>query len=92
MTNSDFKQLLDEAIKPILDEQKKLREEQSKLRDTVETRVLPPLTYIETTVKSYADRYVINEDHIGRLDKRLSTVEKNLDIQPPEELTIPPLD
>ncbi len=54
--------------------------------------MLPSLTYIETTVKSYADRYVANEDHIGRLDKRLTKVEENLGINPPEELTIPSMD
>ena len=82
MTNGDFKKLLDENLKPI-------KEEQKALRKLIEERVLPPVVYIEATVKSYADRYVANEDHIRRLDKRLSTVEENLKIQPPEELTIP---
>lgn len=59
------------------------------VKDTLETRVLPPLVYIEATVKSYADRYVTNQDHIGRLDKRLKKVEKKLDVYPPEELSIP---
>lgn len=85
MTQEDFKRLLDEALKPI-------REEQVELRKTIEDRILPPLMYLETTVKSYADRYVINEDHIRRLDKRLYAVEKNLGIYPPEELTIPAVD
>ena len=53
---------------------KPIREEQVELRRIIEERVLPPLTYIETTLKSYADRYVANEDHIRRVDKRLSTV------------------
>ena len=106
MTNNDFKQLLDEAIKPLQEdinevkeklngveeEFKGLKEEQSSLREIIEERVLPPLIYIETTVKSYADRYVTNEDHIGRLQKRLNTVEDNLGIQPSQELTIPSLD
>ncbi|MDO8577198.1 MAG: hypothetical protein Q7R82_02530 [Candidatus Daviesbacteria bacterium] len=85
MSEEDFKRLLEESLKPI-------REEQIDLRRIIEERVLPPLIYIETTVKSYADRYVTNEDHIRRLDKRLNTVEENLRIQPPEELTIPTLD
>ena len=99
MTNDDFKKLLDEAIKPLSDAQEEFRkdlsgvkEDQADLRKTIEERVLPPLIYIETTVKSYADRYVTNEDHIGRLDKRLNTVEGNLGIQPPQDLIIPSLD
>lgn len=63
--------------------------DQTSLRQLIEERVLPPLVYVETTVKSYADQYVTNEDHIGRLDERLHTVEDNLGIQPPQELTIP---
>ncbi len=85
MSEEDFKRLLEESLKPI-------REEQAELRKIIEERVLPPVIYVETTVKSYADRYVTNEDHIRRLDKRLDTVEENLGIQPPEELTIPALD
>lgn len=68
---------------------KSLKEEQHDQRKLIEDRILPPLVYVETTVKSYADRYVANEDHIGRLDERLHTVEANLGIQPPQELTIP---
>lgn len=85
MTSTDFKKLLDENLKPI-------KEEQRALRKLIEERVLPPVAYIEDTVKSYADRYVTNEDHIGRLDKRLKTVEDNLGIQAPQELTIPKFD
>src|SRR3989344_7558133 len=69
-----------------------VKEDQADLRRIIEERVLHPLVYIETTVKSYADRYVINEDHIGRLDKRLKKVEDNLGIQPAQELTIPSFD
>lgn len=49
MTQQDFKKILEDSLRPI-------REEQAELRDLIETRVLPPLTYIETTLKSYADR------------------------------------
>lgn len=97
MTNDDFKKILKESLKPLqiglnevrtaLDEVKKDLKE---VKDTQEERVLPSVTYVETTIKSYADRYVANEDHIRRLDKRLNAVEGNLGIQPPEELFIPP--
>lgn len=69
-----------------------VKQDQADLRKLIEERVLPPLIYIETTVKGYADQYVTNEDHIGRLQKRLTTVEENLGIQPPQELTIPSVD
>lgn len=106
MTNDDFKKLLDESIKPLQESQEEFRkelngvkedisgvkEDQADLRKLIEERVLPPLIYIETTVKSYVDRYVTNEDHISRLDKRLNTVEDSLGIQPPQELTIPVVD
>ncbi|OGE36405.1 hypothetical protein A3B45_01975 [Candidatus Daviesbacteria bacterium RIFCSPLOWO2_01_FULL_39_12] len=103
MTGSDFKKLLDETVKPLqqgldgvrsgLDEVRsdlsEVKQELKEVKDIQEQRILPSLTYIETTVKSYADRYVINEDHIRRVDKRLTTVEDNLGIQPPQELMIP---
>ncbi len=70
MTNDDFKKLLDEAIKPLSDAQEEFRkdlsgvkenlsgvkEDQADLRKIIEERVLPPLIYIETTVKSYAEQ------------------------------------
>ena len=89
MSEEDFKRLLEQSLKSINEEQKGIREEQAELRKIIEERVLPPVIYVETTVKSYADRYVANADHIGRLQKRVSTVEDKLGIQPPEELTIP---
>lgn len=42
------------------------------------------------TIKSYAGRYVANEDHIRRLDKRLNRTEDNLGIFVPDDLSIPP--
>src|SRR3989338_235336 len=87
---------LDAAFKPVNERLDKLdaglndlRKELKEVKDTQEQRVLPPLVYIEATLKSYADRYVANEDHIGRLQKRGSTVENKLGIIPPQDLTIP---
>lgn len=73
MTSEDFKKLLDESKEGIERSLKEIREEQRALREIVEKRVLPSLIYVETTVKSYADQYVANQDHIRRLDKRLHT-------------------
>lgn len=100
MTNDDFKKVLDEALEPIKTDlsgvkndlrktEKGLKEEVSELRDIIEKRVLPPLIEIEVTVKAYKDAYVTNQDHIGRLNKRLKTVEKDLGIHPPQDLSIP---
>ena len=103
MTNNDFKKVLDEALKPIKSDlsgvksdikgiketQEEFRTELNEVKDIIEKRVMPPLIEIETTVKSYKDGYVTNGDYIGRLNKRLKTVEDNLGIQPPQELSIP---
>lgn len=69
-----------------------LREDLQEVKDIQEKRVLPPLIYVETTVKSYADRYVTNEDHIIRIHKRLRTVETKMGIHPPEDLLVPLFD
>lgn len=87
-----FKKTVDKSFDSIREEQKSLTEEQKELRKFMEERILPPVIYVETTIKSYADRYVANEDHIRRLDKRLSAVEEDLGIHPPQELSIPILD
>lgn len=92
MSEEDFKRLLKESRKSTDESLKKISKELNELKSIIEVRILPSLSYVETTVKSYADRYVTNEDHIGRLNTRLHTVEENLGIQPPEELTIPVLD
>lgn len=99
MTQDDFKKILEDSLGPIREEQKGIRKEQKEtrkeqaaLREIMEKRVLPPLIYIETTLKAYADQYKANRDHIGRLNKRLTTVEENLEIYPPQELSIPILD
>lgn len=59
------------------------------VKDTQENRVLPSVIETETTLKSYADSYKTNQDHIERLDTRLSEVENNLNITPSEDLKIP---
>lgn len=95
MTNNDLKQIakvVDERINGLKTDVHGLKTEMGDLKSTVEKRVLPPLTYIETTLKANADQYVANQDHIGRLNKRLTTVEDKLDINPPENSRIPQMD
>lgn len=112
MTNDDFKQILDEALKPIKDEQsefgkeqaefrnrlnevsegqKSLQKEVADLKNTIETRVLLPLIYIETTVKGYVDSYKINDSNIRRMEKRLETLEEDVGVDVPPELKLEPL-
>ncbi|MDP3758500.1 MAG: hypothetical protein Q8Q86_02175 [Candidatus Daviesbacteria bacterium] len=67
MDETSFKKLLDEAIAP-------LRQDIEGLKDVQENRLLPSVTEVEITVKSYADSYKINKGNIERLDERLTTV------------------
>ncbi len=50
MDENALKKLLDEAIAP-------LRENIKELKDVQENRLLPSVTELEVTVKSYADSY-----------------------------------
>lgn len=81
MDEAGFKKLLDEAIAP-------LRQDIEELKDVQENRLLPSVTEVEITVKSYADSYKINKGNIERLDERLTTVEDQLEIQPSDQLAI----
>ncbi len=65
-----------------------LEENQGEMQETLETHTVS-LINIETTLEGYATMYDLNEDHIGRLQKRLKKVEKNLDIDVEEELLVP---
>lgn len=80
MTNNDFKKMLDEALKPV-------KEEQAELKDIIETRVLPPLTYIETKIQDYADMYKINDSNI----RRMETLEEDAGVDVPPEFKLEPL-
>lgn len=85
--------LLDErinkALEPLKSDIGELKGTIDELKDIQENRLLPSVTYIETTVKSYADSYKINQRNIERLDVRLNTVEEELAIEPPEDLKVP---
>lgn len=66
-----------------------LKQDLKEVKDIQESRILPSLTEIEVTVKSYADSYKINKHNIERVDTRLSTVEDKLNIEVPEDLKVP---
>lgn len=89
-----FSKKLDEVSRVQVEFSKKLgevSEDLNELKDTIESRVLPPLVYIETTIKGYADMYKINDSNIKKVEKRLETLEKNSGIDVPPELKLEPL-
>ena len=47
------------------------------------------LVSIESKLDAYGDMYKISQKNIERLDTRLSTVEDQLNIEPPEDLKVP---
>lgn len=47
------------------------------------------LINIESKLEAYGDMYKINQNNIERLDTRLSDIEDNLGIEPPEDLKVP---
>lgn len=81
MDEKVFKKILDEALTPLREDVKSLKEDVGTLKGSVLS--------IEQTMTSYADSYQINQHNIERVDTRLSTVESNLDIEPPENLKVP---
>lgn len=96
MNNNDYNKiadLVDERVKraldPIQEDLTELKQNLNDVKDTQENRVLPSVTEIEITIKSYADSYKINKHNIERLDTRLSTVEDELKIEIPEDLKVP---
>ncbi|KKQ66801.1 MAG: hypothetical protein US86_C0003G0044 [Candidatus Daviesbacteria bacterium GW2011_GWA2_38_24] len=89
MDEQTFKKLLNVALEPIKKDLVEVKKAQADMKDTLDNRVLPSVTETEMTLKSYADSYKINQYNIERVDTRLTTVEKNLNIEPPEDLKVP---
>ena len=81
MKSDDFKKLLEEALDPIKETQKKHGESLENLKGAVIS--------IESKLDAFADSYKINQHNIERVDIRLTTVEENLDIDVPEDLKVP---
>lgn len=95
MNDNDYKKIADlvdervnRALEPIKNDLTELKQDLKDVKDTQEERVLPSVTEIEVTIKSYADSYKINKGNIERLDERLTTVEDQLEIQPSDQLAI----
>lgn len=74
-------EVVDDALEPIKEDVKELKEDMGTLKGSVLT--------IEQTMTSYADSYKINQHNIERIDTRLTSVEENLGIEPPEDLKVP---
>lgn len=95
MNDNDYKKIADlvdervnRALEPIKNDLTELKQDLKDVKDTQEERVLPSVTGIEVTIKSYADSYKINKGNIERLDERLTVVEDQLEIQPSDQLAI----
>lgn len=95
MDDNDYKKIADlvdervnRALEPIKNDLTELKQDLKDVKDTQEERVLPAVTGIEVTIKSYADSYKINKGNIERLDERLTNVEDQLEIQPSDQLAI----
>ncbi|MCL5784166.1 MAG: hypothetical protein M1142_02325 [Patescibacteria group bacterium] len=81
MDKQGFKNILNEALTPLNDTIKDLKEDVRVLKSSV--------LNIEQTVTSYADSYKENQRNIERLDTRLNVVEEELAIEPLENLKVP---
>lgn len=81
MDDQGFKKILDEALNPIKEDLRDLKDDVRILKGSVLS--------IEQTMNSYADSYKINQSNIERVDTRLTIVEEELDIEPPEDLKVP---
>lgn len=87
MNQDNFKQILTEALSPILDRlddpDTGLVAINNKLAANTSS-----IVELESTVKSYADAYKINKANIERLDDRLKPLEDHAGIIPQPELAI----
>ena len=88
MDDQVFKKILGEALNPMKEDLKSLKEDVSELKEDVQT-LKGSVLNIERTMTSYKDSYKINQHNIERLDTRVSAVEENLGIEPPDDLKVP---
>jgi len=86
---------LKEDVSTLKEDVLKVKEDLQEVKDTqeshtemLEKRILPPLIYVETTVKGYADAYKTNKANIERMDDRVTKLEDTAGIIPPPELAI----
>lgn len=97
MNRDDFKKILDNALKPIIDTQNKHTESLRTLKEHTKTLAEHTKTLetlkgsvlnIEATNAIYGDMYKINKDDSKKLEKRVVTLEDNAGIESPPELAI----
>lgn len=65
-----------------------VKEQQSVINEKLDSHSAA-LVNIEAKLDGFTDSYKINQHNIERVDTRLSTVEEELGIEPPEDLKIP---
>jgi DNA uptake protein ComE-like DNA-binding protein len=89
-----MKEVVDEAITPINQRlgtiEEKLNDQESglsSLRESVDANTAS-VVELEKTINGYGDMYKMNNDNIIKLGKRMTTVEDELAINPPEELLL----
>jgi len=79
---------LKEDVSELKEDVSELKEDVSELKEDVQT-LKGSVLNIERTMTSYKDSYKINQHNIERLDTRVSAVEENLGIEPPDDLKVP---
>lgn len=83
-----FQSVVTDQVRAIKDQQSVMNGKLDQLQETLDSHTAS-LIEIENTLKAYADMYKINGDHIKRINKRTSKIEKHLKIEPPQELLVP---
>lgn len=81
MNEEDFKKLLTEALKPIME-----RLEHNS--DMIDNRLLPSILEIENTNTIYGDMYKLNNDNMVKLERRIEILEDDAGLQATPELTL----
>lgn len=81
MNDEDFKKSVNEALESI-------KRTLDRHTDAIENQLLPSVLETENTIKVYGDMYKLNNDNMKKLERRMKTLEKNVDIEPPVELTL----
>lgn len=87
MNQDDFKKILDEALKPIKQKLASHDERFDSLNEKLDNHGAA-LVNIESKLNAYGDMYKINNSNTKKLEKRVETLEENVNITPPPEFTL----